>query len=122
MRRNFLSIGFNNFVRFLLSLPIKDTQAGFKVLRRSALQKILPLLSVKRYAFDVELLVVATEICHYKVVELPAKVDLQGGFRLGNIIRMVIDMLGIVYRLKIKHWYQDNHKKISRRIQTYGRW
>lgn len=116
--RNFLSIGFNSFVQILLSLRMNDTQAGFKVFRRSALQKILPLMSVKRYAFDVELLVVATKICNFKVAELPASVDLPSGFRLGNIIRMMVDLLGIAYRLKIKHWYQDNHGRPHQEVRA----
>ena len=120
--RNFLSIGFNSFVHVLLSLHMRDTQAGFKVFRRSALEKILPLISVKRYAFDVELLVVATKICNYKVVELPAKVDLASGFSLRNIIRMMVDLLGIAYRLKIKHWYQDNYGRPHCDYEPILRW
>ncbi|MHB1869120.1 MAG: glycosyltransferase [Nitrososphaerales archaeon] len=120
--RNFLSIGFNSFVHILLSLHMRDTQAGFKVFRRSALEKILPLISVKRYAFDVEILVVATKICNLKVVELPAIVDLPSGFSLRNIIRMMVDLLGIAYRLKIKHWYQDNHGKPHDEYRPILRW
>lgn len=107
-QRNFLSLGFNLFVQLLLSLPLTDTQVGFKVFKRSTLEKILPLISVKRYAFDVELLVVAKKVCHFKVVELPAEVNLTSTFRFRHIMRMMIDMLGIAYRLKLKHWYQDN--------------
>jgi glycosyltransferase involved in cell wall biosynthesis len=108
VKRNFLSLGFNLFVRLLLSLSLTDTQVGFKVFRRSALEKILPLISVKRYAFDVELLVVAMKVCHFKIVELRAEVTLVSNFKMKNIVRMVIDLLGIAYRLKLKHWYQDN--------------
>ena len=106
--RNFLSLGFNLFVKLLLSLPLSDTQVGFKVFRRSALEKILPLISVKRYAFDVELLVVAMKVCRFKILELPAEVTLISNFKMKNIVRMMIDLLGIAYRLKLKHWYQDN--------------
>ena len=122
MTRNFLSIGFNSFVQILLSLPINDTQAGFKVFRRSALETILPLLSVKRYAFDVELLVVASDVCKYKIVELPTNVTLSSGFRLGSVIRMMVDLLGIAYRLKIKHWYQDNHNRPHDEYRPIIRW
>ena len=120
--RNFLSIGFNSFVHILLSLPISDTQAGFKVFKRSALEQIVPLLSVKRYAFDVELLVVATEICKFKVAELPASVNLTSGFSLRQIVRMMVDLLGIAYRLKIKHWYQDNHGRPQCEYRPIIRW
>ncbi len=106
-KRKFLSIGFNAFVRVLLSLPISDTQAGFKIFRASALKKIIPLISVKRYAFDVELLTVAN-LLGLKITELPASVRLESTFRGGNIARMFIDVLGIAYRLRIRRWYQVN--------------
>jgi dolichyl-phosphate beta-glucosyltransferase len=122
MTRKFLSIGFNSVVRILLSLPIRDTQAGFKVFRRSALEKILPLISVKRYAFDAELLVVASEVCNYKIVELPANVELSESFRLRSIMRMMVDLLGIAYRLKLKHWYQDNHGRPHDEYRPILKW
>ncbi len=111
IKRHFLSIGFNTFVRILLSLPVNDTNAGFKVFKRASLEKILPLISVKRYAFDVELLVVASKVCNFKIVELPATIILSSGFRFRDVMRMMIDLLGIAYRLKLKHWYQDNHNR-----------
>jgi dolichol-phosphate mannosyltransferase len=106
-RRKFLSIGFNAFVRVLLSIPISDTQAGFKIFRASALKRIIPLISVKRYAFDVELLTVAN-LLNLKIAELPASIKLESTFRAKNIARMFIDVLGIAYRLRIRRWYQAN--------------
>jgi len=106
-KRKFLSIGFNVFVRTLLSLPLSDTQAGFKIFRMSSLKKIIPLISVKHYAFDVELLTVAN-LLNLKIIELPASVRLESNFRSKNIVRMFIDVLGIAYRLRIRHWYQRN--------------
>lgn len=122
LMRNFLSIGFNNFVRLFLSLKLKDTQAGFKVFRRSALEKIVPLISVRRYAFDVELLLVATKICNFKIAELPARVELSSGFRLGHVLRMLIDILGIGYRLRVKHWYQENHNRSHDEYRPILKW
>jgi len=46
-------------VRLLFRLDVKDTQVGLKVFRREIAEQVLPLLLVKRYAFDIELLVVA---------------------------------------------------------------
>ena len=97
MTRNFLSIGFNSFVHILLSLRMNDTQAGFKVFRRSALQKILPLISVKRYAFDVELLVVATKIC-----------QLQGG----GIARQRRPAIW----LSLEEYYQNDGRFVRHRV------
>ena len=49
---------------------VKDTQCGFKVFRRQAAMKIFPKLTVKRFAFDAEVIFVANK-CGYKIKELP---------------------------------------------------
>ncbi|MDA4129364.1 MAG: glycosyltransferase [Thaumarchaeota archaeon] len=120
-KRKFLSIGFNAFVRVLLSLPVSDTQAGFKIFRREAIRKIVPLICVKHYAFDVELLTVAN-LLKLNIVELPAYIKLESNFRNKNIIRMFIDVLGIAYRLRIRHWYQRNLELKKRGYQPIIRW
>ncbi len=120
-KRKFLSIGFNCMVRVLVSLPLADTQAGFKVFKRSALQRILPLVSVKGYAFDVELLVVA-HMLGLKIAELPTMVKLDSSFKPRNILRMLVDILGIAYRLRIKGWYQRNLEEESPLYMPLLRW
>lgn len=47
---------FNAAVRWLFGLKITDTQCGAKLLRREALEVVLPRLGVTRWAFDVDLL------------------------------------------------------------------
>ena len=105
--RRFLSIAFNILERLLTGVRATDTQAGLKVARTSALYKILPILAVKRYAFDAELLAVAT-LLGYKIKELPVDINLGASFSGRNAMRMLIDLAGIAYRLRIKRWYQDN--------------
>lgn len=120
-RRKFLSIGFNGFVRALLSLPISDTQAGFKIFRANALKEIIPLISVKRYAFDVELLTIAS-LLNLKIQELPAHVRLESDFKARNIARMFVDVLGIAYRLRIRRWYQANLRVRNGQYQPILKW
>jgi dolichyl-phosphate beta-glucosyltransferase len=107
VKRKFLSIGFNTLVKLLLPVSVSDTQAGFKAFRRNALQKILPLISVKKYAFDVEVLVVA-KLLGLKIVELPINITLGSDFRSKHILRMMVDILGIAYRFRMKRWYHLN--------------
>jgi dolichyl-phosphate beta-glucosyltransferase len=57
--REFLGKRFNQILRVLGSAPFADTQCGFKAIRRNALEKILPDLTIDGFAFDVELLIVA---------------------------------------------------------------
>jgi hypothetical protein len=89
-----------------------DTQAGLKAARSKALYMILPLLSVKKYAFDAELLAVAS-LLNYRIEELPVFIDLRASFSVRKVFRMLIDLLGIAYRLRIKRWYQKNIVKMS---------
>lgn len=103
--RKFLSIAFNLIERILVGVRATDTQAGLKAARTSALNRIMPLLSVKRYAFDAELLAIAT-LLNLKILELPVQVNLKASFRTKEVFRMLIDILGIAYRLRIRRWYQ----------------
>ena len=110
--RRFLSLGFNILERLLTGVHATDTQAGLKAARSTALYQVLPLLSVKRYAFDAELLAVAS-LFDFKIKELPVNIDLKATFSGREVFRMFIDLLGIAYRLRIRHWYQKNKLSMS---------
>jgi dolichyl-phosphate beta-glucosyltransferase len=103
--RKMLSRTFNALVRILTGFKLKDTQVGLKVMKRSAVDKIFPHLSVKRYAFDVELLALAN-LYGLKIVEMPVKLTIDSSFKPKEAWRMFIDLLGIAYRLRIIRWYQ----------------
>jgi glycosyltransferase involved in cell wall biosynthesis len=103
--RRLLSRGFNLLVRLLTGARLRDTQAGLKAMKKSALEKVFPRLSVERYAFDVELLIVAN-LYGLKVVEMPVDLQVQALFSLREMCRMFIDLLGIAYRLRVTHWYR----------------
>jgi glycosyltransferase involved in cell wall biosynthesis len=55
--RRLLSLCFVAVNRLLFHLPIRETQTGLKVFRRTALETTLPDLATLGYAFDLELLV-----------------------------------------------------------------
>lgn len=102
--RRVLSQSFNAMVRLLTGVEIMDTQTGLKAVKRSALRRTFSKLSVKRYAYDVELLTIAN--CEgIAVVELPVELRLPALFKLNDAFRMFIDLLGIAYRLKIRKCY-----------------
>jgi len=106
--RKFLSLGFIMLEHLLTGVKASDTQAGVKAARSRALYTILPLLAVKRYAFDAELLAVAS-LVGLRIRELPVDIELKASFRPTQIMRMLLDLLGIAYRLRIKKWYQRNY-------------
>ena len=110
--RRFLSLGFNILERILTGVKASDTQSGLKAAKSSALYKLLPLLSVKKYAFDAELLAVAS-LLGLKIRELPVYIDLRATFSARKVFRMFVDLLGIAYRLRIKRWYQKNMVTMS---------
>lgn len=108
--RRILSECFNILVRLLIGIPIKDTQSGLKAMKKNVFMDIFPLLAVKRYAFDVELLAVA-HLYGLKIVEMPVNIHLNARFKPREVWRMFIDLLGIAYRLHIIHWYQRSIPK-----------
>ncbi len=105
--RRFLSLGFNIFERLLTGVHANDTQAGFKGAKSQVLYETLPLLTAKRYAFDLEFLAVAS-LLRFRIKELPVCIDLYALADPKRVFRMVIDVLGIAYRLRISGWYQKN--------------
>ena len=107
--RRFLSRMFNFFVRTFTGIKLRDTQSGLKVARGDVLRKIFEIISVKRYAFDVELLTIAS-LLELKIKEMPIEVSINRGFKIKDIVRMFKDVLAISYRLRIKQFYQ---KQIS---------
>lgn len=110
--RRILSHAFNVLVKLLTGVRARDTQTGLKVVRRKALERVFSGLAVKRYAYDVELLAVAN-LHGLRVAELPVKLRMQSLFDPGDVGRMLVDLLGITYRLRVSRWYSRGIKKVS---------
>jgi len=107
LMRKFLSIAFNKLVRLMTGIKLADTQTGLKAIKTSALKKIMDVIVVKRYAYDVEMLAIA-QLLNLKIVELPVKIEQSSRFSIRAVINMFIDLLGITYRLRVIRWYQRN--------------
>jgi dolichol-phosphate mannosyltransferase len=105
LMRRILSHSFNVLVRLMTGANLRDTQAGLKAMKRSAFKDIFPRLSVKRYAFDVELLTMAN-LYGLKVVEMPVNLQMRALFSIREVWKMFLDLLGITYRLRALRWYQ----------------
>lgn len=60
----------NLIIQVLLLPKIWDTQCGFKAFSEEAAKKIFPLAKIRRWAFDVEALVLAKKF-GYKIKEIP---------------------------------------------------
>ena len=118
--RKFYSWGYSKFVKLLFGLKITDTQSGLKVFRREVLEKVLPRLLVKKFAFDIEILAVSRYLGFDKIYEAPIKINWQNEntnftpFLLfdKNIRRMIIDTLAVFYRLRILNYYSDKSERL----------
>jgi len=99
------------FIRILFGLSVKDTQVGMKFFRREVVKDVLPLLLVKEFAFDIEILVVAYYLGYHKIFEAPIELNFSFGRSIisqsliSAILKTFWDTLGIFYRLKIIHYY-----------------
>jgi len=103
-------------VWILFGLKVKDTQVGLKVFRREVLEDVLPRLLMKRWAFDVELLVVARKVGYNKIYEAPVKLTEKFSsnvkiFGSNGIWKSGIDVLAIFYRLYLVRYYESYNKR-----------
>jgi hypothetical protein len=94
-------------IRTLFRIKVRDTQTGLKLFRRHVLEEVIPLLAIKRFAFDLELLVVARQLGYKKVMEAP--VDLNYRFETTADLRaawhVLWDTAAIFYRLRVLRFY-----------------
>jgi glycosyltransferase involved in cell wall biosynthesis len=100
---------FQQLVRVLFRLDVRDTQVGLKVFSHRVADEVIPLLLVKRYAFDVELLAVSRAFGFGRIKEMPVALDYQftgSGVRSLAAVHALVDTAAIFYRLRILRYYQ----------------
>lgn len=100
--RQLTHIIYSHFVRALIPIPFSDTLAGLKGMTRHVATTILPRLTIERFSFDVELLLVAIKY-NFRIYELPVSLKNVGRSNL-NIRRdapiMIKEIIKIWYQLK----------------------
>ena len=115
--RRVYSWGFQMLVRVLFRVNVKDTQVGAKLFRREMLETVTPLLLVKRYAFDVEVIAVGAEFGFDRVREIPIRLEYRftgTGIDWRAVRRMFQDTLAIAYSIHIRHWYVRRFASLQR--------
>src|SRR3990172_9322154 len=119
-QRKIISFGYQMIVIVLFGLKVKDTQVGMKFFRREVLEKVLPRVLVKAFAFDVELLVVANSLGFRRIYEAPVEMKMKFAGGISTIaskgfIRVSFktfwDTAAVFYRLKLLHYYDDINRK-----------
>ncbi len=107
--RRAASWGYQQLNRLLFGLDVRDTQVGLKVFSRRVAEDVFPLLLVKQFAFDLELLAVASALGYRRVRELPVRLEYRftgSGVRSRAVTRALWDTAAVFYRLRILRTYQ----------------
>ncbi len=108
LERKVLSDIYYLFVRTLFGIPVKDTQVGLKLYKREVLERVLPKVLVKRYAFDIEILGNAHRL-GYKIMESPIELNMGFSSHVNTkaIWNMLVDTSAVFYRMKILKYYDE---------------
>lgn len=113
--RRIISFAYYTLVRILFGLGLTDSQTGIKLFRRDALLAVLPLLVVKRFAFDIELLV-NLHRRGFKIAEAPVTMRFTrplSRITPGEGFAAVRDTLAVFYRLRALKFY-DRPRLVAR--------
>ena len=106
--------------RLLFRLDVRDTQVGLKVFHRRVVDDVVPLLLVKQFAFDLELLAVATALGFNRIRELPVRLQYRfAGSALGSraVLNALWDTAAVFYRLRVLRTYQRKRRLLGPRKQ-----
>jgi glycosyltransferase involved in cell wall biosynthesis len=105
--RRLYSWGYQQLVRLLFHLDVRDTQAGIKLVRRDVLEAVLPSMVEQGYAFDLELLVLARFLGYRHLVEAPVRIGRRftSTVSLRVVGEMLRDTMAIWWRLRVRHGY-----------------
>jgi glycosyltransferase involved in cell wall biosynthesis len=112
--RRLQSFVYQLLIAALFTVNVKDTQSGLKLFRRDVLRSLLPRVLVKRYAFDLELLVVAHHLGYKRIVEAPIEIQEQFSTttNLRAAFRVLVDTAAIFYRLRVIRYYDEDHHTV----------
>lgn len=123
LKRKIFSIGYHWLTRLLFGLKITDTQRGIKIFKREVLEMVLPGLIVQGFSFDIEILAAAYQLGFKKIHDGPVEMDATkfkySSIRTSTVFKMLIETLGVFYRLKILGAYKKN-KEYFKQISKYS--
>jgi glycosyltransferase involved in cell wall biosynthesis len=106
-QRRIVSLVYYVLVRILFNLPCHDTQTGLKLFKTEVLRKVFPRILVKKFAFDLEVLVNAHHL-GYHIAEAPIVLNTKRPYgRIGfrAVFTTLWDTLAVFYRMGILKYY-----------------
>ena len=126
LTRKILSYGYYYLVKILFGIKVRDTQAGIKIFKKNVLEKVLPRMVEKKFAGDLEMLVVANYLGFNRIFEAPIKLDYHLGSitsaaTMRSIFGILTDTLAIFYRRHVIYYYHKIHQKFvfPRSLKTF---
>jgi len=107
--RQIMSKTYQIMNNLLFDLNVKDTQVGIKLFKRKVLDKVMPRILVKKFAFDLEVLVL-TKKNKFKIIEAPITMrhKFKSSINIKSVFWMLWDTAAVFYRLKILKYYDKN--------------
>jgi glycosyltransferase involved in cell wall biosynthesis len=96
-------------LRMLFRIKVRDTQTGLKVMRREVAVRVLQVALVKRFAFDLELVVLSRHFGYRRIIEAPVTINYKfsSTTNLRAVFRVLWDTAAIFYRLRIRRYYDS---------------
>lgn len=111
-RRYLVGRVFIRIVRALLDLPVTDTQAGFKCMRREAAREIFSRLTISSFAFDVEAIYIA-HLRRLQIAELPVYFHYTGEQSSVQLAKDSFRMLRALFRIRTQGRRGDYSRAVS---------
>jgi len=113
--------------RILFKLPCHDTQTGLKLFKTVVLRRVFPRILVKKFAFDLEVLVNAYHL-GYRIAEAPIVLTSSRPYsRIGPkaVFVTLWDTLAVYYRMNILKYYDRinyyRHKNLAKEFRRMRR-
>ena len=100
--RKIVSLIYNTMIRSLFDIRYEDTQCGIKLFKRHALKKVIRKITIKKFAFDFELIVALKE-SEMVVIDCPVKVRKQknrGSVSFKSLVETFFDTMNVFIKFK----------------------
>jgi len=101
--RRAASSGYRLLVRALFDLDVPDTQTGVKLLRAEVARALVATMREERFAFDVEMFVLARRLGYGSFVEVPVRVDkrLRSTVSVREAGSILVDTIKLFFRFRV---------------------
>ena len=102
--RSLVGCGFARAARWMLDVPVRDSQCGFKMFRRNAGRHLFSLIQETGYLFDLELLLLAKRL-GYRIAEVPINwSEVSGGHLsvMGQCKTVLVGLARLRTRMRVR--------------------